>query len=504
VGKSGSGGMVVLEGAPAGDPIPLNRESVAAFVGPAPRGPVNIPVAVRSVAEYLRRFGSPDRPSRLEQYLSGFFDNGGTLAVVVRVSRSQQCNRLRLAAGKDQLVLQALHPGPLEHLRASVDYDQIAPGEGSLFNLVIHRLDSGTAGYVAEQEIHRRVSADSTHPEFVGHALLRSQLVRLLGEGPGRRPNATIGPSARDNAAWVYVEAQARDEGEISDYDLIGSIADGTGLYALEQVPTIDLLCLLSPAANRALGPVAGFAAERYCQRRNAMLVMPPPDHWRTPTDILRDQQQHGLNSPNVITWFPELRSGSATGPIMGALSAGDARGEATPASLSLRCAVRPDQRLALMETATLHRAGVNTLVRASAGRLVMSGGVSLGGAGGLSPEWVELRLRRRVLRILGAITRGSRWVLFPGAEGSALDDMLHQCRAYLQAARQAGWLAGDSDAQAWYLHCSAAGDAHPLRLELGIAPRRAGEFLAFRIVHTAGDSQVRELGWQPVLALAS
>ena len=70
-------GIRVIE-SPAGEElIPLRRETVTAFVGPAPRGPANIPVVIDSVTEFRRRFGSPAERSRLEWVLGQFFDNGG-------------------------------------------------------------------------------------------------------------------------------------------------------------------------------------------------------------------------------------------------------------------------------------------------------------------------------------------------------------------------------------------------------------------------------------------
>ncbi len=494
----------MLEGAPPGDPIPLRRETVAAFVGPAPRGPANIPVAVRSVAEYLQRFGSLDKTSRLEEYLTGFFDNGGTLAVVVRVCRDDQRKRIALPAGKSKLILEALHPGPLEYLRASVDYDQVRDDETQLFNLVIHRLDSGAEGFVAEQEIYRCVSADPQRPEFVGYELYRSELVRLVGDGPGCRPDATIGPTADVSSAWVSAEGGGGSPQELSDYDLIGSITEATGLHALEQVPCVDLLCVLPPRAGDSLGPVAVFAAERYCRRRNALLLMSPPKYWTSLNSILDDQHEHGLNSANVLTWFPEVNRGSAAGMIAGALVAADARQALSFDSLRLRGQVQPAQRLTLMESAALQRAGINTLSTAGTGRLCLSGGVDLGRAGGLSPEWYKLSYRRVALRVLGGVARGSRWAMFLADDPDSLMQLREQLQDYLTRLRRSGVLVGQRDNEAWYLHCPAPGKSNELTLQLGIAVRRPGEFLAFHICHNPANYRIRELGWQPVLALAS
>ncbi|MEV0319759.1 phage tail sheath family protein [Streptomyces sp. NPDC050658] len=60
--------------------------SVAAFVGQARRGPVNVPVPVGSLAQYVRTFGTPwDEARPMGHAVQMFFANGGSQAVVVRV-----------------------------------------------------------------------------------------------------------------------------------------------------------------------------------------------------------------------------------------------------------------------------------------------------------------------------------------------------------------------------------------------------------------------------------
>ena len=59
-----------------------------------------IPVAVRSLDEFLSRFGVPGYLSRMEFLLYQYFENGGTLALVVRVCRSERRNQVVLPAGK--------------------------------------------------------------------------------------------------------------------------------------------------------------------------------------------------------------------------------------------------------------------------------------------------------------------------------------------------------------------------------------------------------------------
>jgi hypothetical protein len=495
----------VLEGPQAGAAIPLRRETVAAFIGPAPRGPADIPVAIRSVQEYLRRFGCHDRPSRLEKYLSQFFDNGGQLAIVVRVSRGERHNRVRLPCGEGELVLEALHPGPFEHLRASVDYDNLPADDREHFNLVIHRLDSVARPLVAEQEIYPGVSARPDSPDFVGHALLNSDLVRLEGDGSGLRPLRTVGSGAA--STYVYADKPAADPEAPSDYDLIGSVADGTGLYALEQVPCVDLVCVVPPSAGASLGPVALFAAERYCSRRCAMLLLDPPYQWDTVGAAVAGQRVGGFTSPNAVTYFPRPSSGTALGAIAGALAAADAEGgvwSAAADALTMRCPAPLSQRLGPGEAHQLVRAGVNALSLGTPGHLRLGGLVTLGRAAGMPPEWHQLRYRRLAQFIMGGISRGTRWAAFHRDDAATAGEVRQQVSTFLESLREAGALAGACAAEAWFVRCVPAPGHAPLQLTVGFAMRRPREFLAFRLCHEPAESQLSELGREPEIALAS
>lgn len=83
----GAPGVYQVPVASGPPPDPAVRLDVTAFVGIAPRGPVNEPVAVQSWAEFARRFGSQGRsPGRLADAVAVFFRQGGSRAYVVRVA----------------------------------------------------------------------------------------------------------------------------------------------------------------------------------------------------------------------------------------------------------------------------------------------------------------------------------------------------------------------------------------------------------------------------------
>ena len=53
-------GVFVVEGLLRDQSIPVHREAVTAFVGPAPRGPVDRPIQINGFDQYRRVFGAPD------------------------------------------------------------------------------------------------------------------------------------------------------------------------------------------------------------------------------------------------------------------------------------------------------------------------------------------------------------------------------------------------------------------------------------------------------------
>jgi hypothetical protein len=121
VTDTSNSGIYVTEGLARGQAIPVDGESVTAFVGPTPRGPVDHAVRITHPAEFQKIFGIPECHCRIEFALRQFFANGGSNAVVVRISGTMVRNQIRLPGDAGLLVLEARNPGPLESLRASVD-----------------------------------------------------------------------------------------------------------------------------------------------------------------------------------------------------------------------------------------------------------------------------------------------------------------------------------------------------------------------------------------------
>jgi hypothetical protein len=504
-------GFLVIEAPGGEEPIPPQREVITAFVGPAPRGPVHHPVEVRSVSDYLKVFGAPAAPCVMGGLLMQYFACGGSVAVVVRVAGSAAYNRLQLPGPGGPLALVAANPGALECLRVTVDHDGIEAGDSSRFNLVVQRLQGRERPLVEAQEIHAAVSVDPDDERFLGEVLSRSALLRLEGDAPAMRPEAT-GLKASGEVVYAWSQSERPEAGYISDYDLIGSPADGFGLHALDLLPVVDQLCLLPGRPHTDIGPVALFAAERYCRKRHALLLVDPPLHWQEPRDALRSQRERGFASADTLSYFPRLDPASADvavraaqGSALGALAGWLARclreGNAA-AARPLRLRARPRFELESFEVGALARAGINSLVLEGAGQLAVKGLVTLAGTGAQPRLWQALLMRGRALRLLGDLARGTRWLAHDQGGADSWNALKQQLSTYLEAARQAGQLVGEHPELAWQLECGADRDGGPHSFIVGLALRNPGEFVAFRFRQAAEGCEISETGWQPGLAL--
>lgn len=474
---------------------------MTAFVGPAPRGPVHTPIHLRSLAEYQQVFGVPGQPSAMCSMLQQYFASGGQVAVVVRVPGALPYARLLLTGPAGPLALVALSPGPFEWLRAAVDHEGL-DADPMRFNLTVQRLTPGAQPMIEAQEIHRALSVDPGDPRHAGLVLQDSSLVRLSGYTPARRPAAT----PANGLGWVRSVLERPSSAAITDYDLLGSRADGFGLMALDTVDMLDFVCLLPGAPDAAIGPVALFAAERWCRERSALLLVDPPPLWREPEDALRAQRERGLSSPDAVTYFPR-RSASAgsvdRGSILGALAGCLARDPVLLPGADhagpLRATGRPALELDPWEPLQLGRAGINALL-AHAGQLRVEGLVTLAGHGRAPRRWQSLAIRANALRVTGDISRATRWLLACRGQPDAAGRLRAQLAPYLDACREAGRLVGTSPEESWFLESD---PSEPLAFTLGLALEQPDRFAVFRFRHGVSACSIDEQAAREGYALA-
>ncbi|WP_328959103.1 phage tail sheath family protein [Kitasatospora purpeofusca] len=313
--------------------------AIAAFVGYAPRGPVDRPVHITSWGDYENAFGGLHADSPLSYAVYQFYLNGGSEAEIVRVVGGAEAVVLpigRSRRGGDAVpapetapetapqggeesaetppavqargrgrsrgggpVLLAASPGSwARSLRSRVDYDtaegpDLAPESRKLYNLTIR--DTGTGA----EERYLNVSVEKDSPRNLEQLLATSRLVKVA---PGRPveelPGKNDSPSTPGADPWAdadnsdeaaeYFRAPDRggpqDDAKPTQADYLASEKDKTGIFQLLKTDIFNLLCL--PGCHDHLAGQAGAVklvldgALKLCVDRRAILVVDPPTEW--------------------------------------------------------------------------------------------------------------------------------------------------------------------------------------------------------------------------------
>lgn len=482
-----------------------------AFVGRTLRGPVNRPVFLRTFTEFQQIFGGLWQPSPLGYAVEQFFDNGGREAIVVRVVNGARASTLTLKAGAGALLLRAVRPGTREFLRASVDYDNIRPGSSSEFNLTVQRVRVQGTQQVEDQEIFTAASLAPGARRHLADLLAESELVQLAGDLPALRPDKTMDASSGLATRYVTSNADGDDGAPLTDYDLIGSEVEKTGLFALDSGDEFNFLCVPPLSRDQDVGASTLMVAARFCRDRRALLIVDPPTEWHTADDALRGLRHWQFGSENALMYFPRIlahdklrghfESFAPCGAVAGMLARSD---ESSPVwgppkleDATLRPGYRPSCLVADDRRKRLAALGVNTL---QAVRSVTRFGVrpctlAAGTAG--CADWQSLEARRMALFILNSVERGTRWVIAADS-GEDVSTMLEsQVRAFFERLYAAGGFGQRPMEESFFVICDGRVNPPPAvrageyRLLIGFAASRPGEFHTFRIVHSASASEV-------------
>jgi hypothetical protein len=490
--------------------IPSLSTARTAFVGRTLRGPVNQPILLTSFADFQRVFGGLWQPSLLGYAVEQFFDNGGREALIVRVVNGARSASLTLRAGAQTLKLQALRPGTREFLRASIDFDNIAPEDSALFNLTVQRVRAHGTAQVEDQEIFERVSVTPSHERYLPVAIMQSELIRLKGEMPAQRPDPTLDPASGLATAYVSSNSDGDDGAPLTDYDLIGSATERSGIFALSHAEYFNFVCIPPLSRDQDVGPSALLVAARYCKERRALLIVDPPLSWQTADDALAGLRNWSFTNENALMYFPRVlahdklrghfESFAPCGAVAGMLARQD---EVSPVfgpedreepvlrpGFRPACLVSEDRRIRLAAL------GVNTL---HATRSTTRAGVrprTLAAGSAANADWGYLARRRLALFIVNSIERGTRWAATNlSAETAGI--VASQVRAFFETLHEAGAFGERRTDEAFFVICdqrinSRDGARDVFQLVIGFAANREGEFHSFRISHGVQGSTVQ------------
>jgi phage tail sheath protein FI len=297
--------------------------SITAFIGRTVSGPAQQPVVINGFGDFDQQFGGLDVDCPLSYAVNDFYQNGGSQAIIVRVTGSAAANATLSGNG---LTLVASSPGTWGNaLVASVDNlnitDAVAARYGltaaDLFNLTVSEV-VGTRTISQERFLNLSFKADgpgvsaAARAQRVDRVLSQSsQLVRLALQKDGITPNlptssplgkpaaakgAAAAGAPEDGGAAAPAAAAAPagapapvalknnndgvDSGPLKPADLIGLPDKKTGIYALETADLFNLLCIPTDTPGGDTDNSVYQAALAYCVTRRAVLIVDSPSAW--------------------------------------------------------------------------------------------------------------------------------------------------------------------------------------------------------------------------------
>lgn len=507
------------ESGPLASVIRRTDPSMVAFIGRALRGPVNTPRVIRSFAEYQATFGGLWQPSPLSYAIEQFFENGGQGAIVVRVTNGARPVTLCLpVATGDPWLLEACCPGTREFLRAAVDYDNLPVIDTSLFNLVIQRVRTVGHEHVEDQEIFRRVCTDPASPRWLGTLLAGSSLVRL--KCPGRsRPLVTARADARLMAGYVAANADGDDGAPLTDYDVIGSATEGTGLFAFGPEHSFGVLYVPALSREVPVGPGLRLVSLRVARAHRALLLADPPAEWSTPEAALIGVRNHELASDDALMYFPPIRCydrlrgveavfppGAAAAGLLSRLGAECpvwVAGEAEDGAL--RPALAPSQTLSDEWRDRLAQAGLNTLSATRSRRPVAAR--TLAGLRASAPELRQLSSKRLMLMVVDSIERGTRWTLRESPGPALWRQVELQVANFLEALARDGAFSARADQPSWRAICDARlqspNEPQTVKVLFGFSLFAHGAWCGWLLTHQPGATQLKRVSLDLFLSMS-
>lgn len=485
--------------------------SVTAFVGRAPRGPVDKPVTVTSYAEYERVFGGLWALSHLGYSVRDFFRQGGTTAVIVRIhaTAANDVAKLTIGAGNSQLKLAAASPGAWgAKVSASVDNDVKDKTDTALFNLTV--TDSATG----QVEIFRNVSFAATSSRRVDRVLAESSsLVRAEAPLPTQAQAAfpaTSGAASGGNDGAAVGAADYTTGANMQSNKL--------GLYQLEKVDLVNLLVIppykgTGDLGTRDVDDQVLTDAIAYAKSRRAVVVMDAPSGWTSVGNAETGAKAASFTSSrDAAVYFPRVKQPDplldgqlATFAPSGAIAGVIARTDGTrgvwkaPAGIEATLSGVADLEVPLtdLEIGRLNPLAVNCLRAAPAAGHVVWGARTREGSDRLASEWKYLPVRRTARFLEESLYRGLQWVVFEPNDEPLWSQIRLNVGTFLTTLFRQGAFQGATPREAFFVKCDketttqADIDLGIVNIHVGFAPLKPAEFVVLRLQQIAGQSAV-------------
>ncbi|MCE4555795.1 phage tail sheath C-terminal domain-containing protein [Roseateles cellulosilyticus] len=381
-----------------------------------------------------------------------------------------------------------------------------------------------SASALATTDAERALIAGAT-VKLVGSVGTGFRLQFLAGRGAtsylpaatltmGGTSAAALGLPGATNAQQIALAGGTDGTMPVNAPELTGTLAAKTGIYALEDVDLVNLLCMPRVADLPATNMNAVYSeATTYIASRRGFLLIDIPEQTAS-LDAMQTwmSQNDSLRSRDAAVYFPRtfvpdpvngnrLRSIASSGTVAGLYGRTDATRGVWKAPAGTEAKLENVQSLAYLLTdlqnGALNPLGVNCLRTFPVYSHICWGARTLDGADQLASEWKYIPIRRLALYIEESLFRGTKWVVFEPNDEPLWAQIRLNVGVFMRGLFNQGAFQGSTPAEAYFVKCDketttqADRNAGIVNIEVGFAPLKPAEFVVLTIQQIAGDLQV-------------
>lgn len=502
--------------------------SITAFIGSAEQGPTDYPILIHNFEDFSRIFGGLWKKSNMSYAIYQYFQNGGKVAIIVRVHNSATETTFDIGAA---LEIRAAYPGQwstnlemvIEHEEEQDIHDIVETekaidpsGINTLFNLTVRRRIN--ANQIEDLETFRNISNKQNSPSFVTRVLEgQSDLVRVKNIS---RPNEQP-PESSPNAPFTLKDAGTdgqtlTSEQIIGKVEMVGTKVKKTGLQALDNVDIFNLLCIPPyDATNKTSTDVYNTALSYFEEKQwRAILIIDPPPEWNSadnPRDRAKgiDSQEFGsLRNKNAAIYFSRIlaldllddnkpREFVPCGVVAGVIARIDSERGVWKAPAGINASIKGISNLTVRltdrEIGELNSLSINCMRIMPPLGIVIWGARTMRGADHLADQWKYLAVRRLALYIEESLYRGTQWIVFEPNDEPLWGKIRVSVGGFMQSLFRQGAFQGPTPIEAYLVKCDEETTTQDdinrgiVNIIVGFAPLKPAEFVVLKIQQLAG-----------------
>lgn len=512
--------------------------SITAFIGRALKGEVNEPVLLTSFADFERQFGGLWTESTMSYAVQDFYQNGGSIALVVRIYKTDTTSPVTPdgvafvdlsmeGSPTGNLTLFAISPGEWgNNLYVSVNHETQDPTAAAVspppaqtnFNLLIFEKRDGAFVKVEE---YLGVTLNESDLKFLPR-LLEQRSTRLKvgkkSDGSWDSSNGILSETTNDSSGNPTDQLDGGSDGEpVGTTEYLGTDTDKTGINALKKADLFNLLCIPPPVRGTNTDPSVYAAAVKLCVDERAMLIVDSPIEWAAsvdkavsnPIDNLSSLGISGTEARNAALYYPlikkadQLRDNQTdlfvpSGAIAGVMAKTDTNRGVWKAPAGTDAAISGIQSLQInlndLENGQLNKLGINCLRSFPITGKVVWGARTMRGADQLADEWKYVPVRRTALFIEESLYRGTQWVVFEPNDEPLWAQIRLNIGAFMHNLFRQGAFQGKTPKEAYLVKCDKETTTQTdinsgvVNILVGFAPLKPAEFVIIKIQQLAGQ----------------